>query len=71
MANPNAKSVLGRPASGRFIVLSLLIGLAANLLPWSGLTKLLWPDVIALLLVYWVTYQPRQVGLLNSTQRFC
>lgn len=63
MANPGVKGVLGRPASGRFIVFSLLIGLAANLLPWSGLTKLLWPDFIALLLVYWVTYQPRQVGL--------
>jgi len=63
MANPSVKSVLGRPASERFIVFTLLLGLAANLLPWSGLTKLLWPDFIALLLVYWVTYQPRQVGL--------
>lgn len=63
MANPSVKSILSKPASGRFILFSLLLGLAANLLPWSGLTKLLWPDFIALLLVYWVTYQPRQVGL--------
>lgn len=63
MQNPSAKSVLSKPASGRFIVLSLLLGLAANLLPWSGITKLLWPDFIALLLIYWVTYQPRHVGL--------
>lgn len=63
MASPSAKSVISRPASGRFIVLSLLLGLAANLLPWSGLTKLLWPDFIALLLVYWITHQPRQIGL--------
>ena len=63
MTSPSAKSVLSKPASGRFIVFSLLLGLAANLLPWSALTKLLWPDFIALLLVYWVTYQPRHVGL--------
>lgn len=63
MANLSAKSVITRPASGRFIVLTFVIGLALNLLPWSGLAKLLWPDFIALLLVYWITYQPRHVGL--------
>lgn len=63
MANPNPKSVLGKPASGRFVILTLLVGLAANLLPWSPLAKLLWPDFIGLLLVYWITYQPRRIGL--------
>lgn len=59
----NAKPTLTRPASGRFIALTLLLGLLANLLPWSGLAKLLWPDFIALLLVYWVIHQPREIGL--------
>jgi len=59
----SVKATLSKPASGRFILFTFILGLLANLVPWSGLTKLLWPDVIALLLVYWITYQPRQVGL--------
>lgn len=59
----SVKTTLSKPASGRFIFFTLILGLLANLVPWSGLTKLLWPDVIALLLVYWITYQPRHVGL--------
>lgn len=59
----SAKPTLTRPASGRFIFFTLLIGLLLNLLPWNGLTKLLWPDCIALLLVYWAIHQPREVGL--------
>ncbi|MHB1233831.1 MAG: rod shape-determining protein MreD [Burkholderiales bacterium] len=59
----SVKTTLSKPASGRFILFTLVLGLLANLVPWSGLTKLLWPDAIALLLVYWITYQPRHVGL--------
>ena len=59
----SAKPTLVRPASGRFILLTLVLALLLNLLPWSGLTKLLWPDFIALLLVYWVIHQPREIGL--------
>ena len=59
----NAKPTLNRPASGRFVLFTLLLSLLANLLPWSGLAKLLWPDFIALLLVYWVIHQPREIGL--------
>ncbi len=59
----SAKPTLTRPASGRFVLLTLILGLLLNLLPWSGLTKLLWPDCIALLLLYWVIHQPREIGL--------
>lgn len=59
----SAKPTLTRPASGRFILFTLVLGLMANLLPWSGLTKMLWPDFIALLLIYWVIHQPREIGL--------
>ena len=59
----NAKATLGKPASARYILLTLVLGLLLNLIPWSPLAKLLWPDCIALLLVYWITYQYRQVGL--------
>jgi rod shape-determining protein MreD len=59
----SAKTTLSKPASGRFILFTLVLGLLANLVPWNGLAKLLWPDCIALLLVYWIIYQPRHVGL--------
>lgn len=59
----NVKPTLTRPASARFVLFTLLLGLLLNLLPWSGLTKLFWPDFIALLLLYWVIHQPREIGL--------
>lgn len=59
----NARATLGKPASGRYIFLTLILGLLLNLAPWSGMAKLLWPDCIAMLLLYWIIHQPRQVGL--------
>jgi rod shape-determining protein MreD len=55
-------SVLTRPPSSRFIVGSLLAALIANLLPGTGLAVLLWPDLVALVLLYWVIHAPRRVG---------
>ena len=60
---PNAKPTLTRPSSIRYVLFTLLLALLLNLLPWSGLTKQLWPDFIALLLLYWVIHQPREIGL--------
>lgn len=60
---PSAKAVLHKPASGRFVVFSLLLGLLINLMPWNETAKLVWPDMLALLLIYWITHQPRHVGL--------
>ncbi len=60
---PNAKPTLTRPSSVRYVLFTLLLALLLNLLPWSGLTKQLWPDFIALLLLYWVIHQPREIGL--------
>ena len=59
----SAKPTLTRPASARFVLVTLLLALLINLLPWSGLAKQLWPDCIALLLLYWVIHQPREIGL--------
>jgi len=61
-ANPR-QSVLHKPASGRFIALSLIVALLANLLPWSGAVVMLWPDLVAMVLLYWAIQQPRRVGL--------
>lgn len=60
---PRAKTELHKPATGRFVVLTLLAGLLLNLLPWNATAKLVWPDMLALLLIFWITHQPRHVGL--------
>ena len=50
------------PANPKFIAVTLVLGLLANmllgLLGWRGL-----PDVLAIVLVFWIVYQPRRVGL--------
>lgn len=60
------KSVLHKPTSGRFIALSLVLALIGNLLPWNGVAVLLWPDLVAMVLLFWAIHQPRRVGLLTA-----
>ena len=54
----------GRPLllPAKFLAMPLVLGLLANLLlgllGWRGL-----PDVLAIVLVFWIVYQPRRVGL--------
>ena len=50
-------------ASNTFIVSSLLIGLLLNWLPWQGIFLALHPDFVALVLLYWCTHKPFQVGI--------
>lgn len=57
------RSVLHKPVSGRFIAGSLILALVVNLLPWNGMVVLLWPDLVAMVLLYWSIHQPRRVGL--------
>jgi rod shape-determining protein MreD len=49
------------PANPLFIGFSLLLALAANLLPLGRLA--LAPDLLALVLVFWNVHQPRRVGI--------
>lgn len=51
------------PASTTFIVLSLLIALLLNWLPWQGIWLALRPDFVALVLLYWCTHRPHRVGI--------
>ncbi|TCV88176.1 rod shape-determining protein MreD [Sulfurirhabdus autotrophica] len=51
------------PASGIFIFFTLLAGLTLNLLPWQGLSLLIRPDFIVLILLFWCINQPRKIGL--------
>ena len=50
------------PAKGWFIILSLMVGLLLNLLPIQGDLLILRPDFVALVLLFWGTYQPQRVG---------
>jgi rod shape-determining protein MreD len=52
-----------RPARPWFIVLTLVLGLLANLLPVAGVTLALKPDFVALVLLYWCIQEPRFVGV--------
>lgn len=67
MANVNPqRSVLHKPISGRFVAISLILSLVANLLPWDGAVVMLWPDLVAMVLLYWAIHQPRRVGLMTA-----
>lgn len=45
------------------IVISLLLGLAFNLLPWMGWALWWRPDFLLVIMLYWVVQQPRSVGM--------
>jgi rod shape-determining protein MreD len=49
------------PAKPLFIAFSLLVALATNLLPLGRHPG--WPDLLALVLVFWNVHQPRRVGV--------
>ena len=51
------------PASSTFIVLSLLVALLLNWLPWHGIWLALRPDFVALTLLYWCTHRPYHIGI--------
>ena len=60
--------LLNNPPTGRFIVASILVGFALNLLPLQGVWLLAQPDFLLLTLLYWVMQRPRTVGTLSA---FC
>ena len=51
------------PTKGWLIILSLMIGLLLNLLPINEPLLILRPDFVALVLLFWGTYQPQRVGM--------
>jgi rod shape-determining protein MreD len=54
---------LQRPVSNTFIVISILIALFLNALPWEGSWLALRPDFVALVMLYWCTHAPLRVGI--------
>lgn len=52
-----------RPVKGWFIVFSLAVALLLNLMPLGGVALVLWPDFVALTVLYWCINQPQRVGM--------
>jgi len=57
---PTPKAELLAPVKVRFIVLSLLAALIFNLLPWPDVRGV--PDLVAVVIMFWVVHQPQRVG---------
>ena len=51
------------PVKPWFVLLTLLCGLVANVLPLSGIPLALKPDFLALVLLYWCIQEPRLIGV--------
>lgn len=52
-----------RPPQPWFVIVTLLLALLLNLLPWAGVWQALKPDFLALVLLYWCIQQPRLIGV--------
>lgn len=52
-----------RPISNTFVVLSILLALFMNVLPWEGIWLMLRPDFVAVVLLYWCMHKPLRVGI--------
>jgi rod shape-determining protein MreD len=51
------------PASNVFIALSLVVAVLLNWVPRSGIGLALYPDFVALTLLYWCTHKPYRIGI--------
>lgn len=60
---PSGPEVILKPAHPGYILFTILLALAGNLLPLTGTALLLRPDFLALVLLYWCIQEPRFVGV--------
>src|SRR5438128_10172892 len=51
------------PVKPWFALVTLFVGLVANMLPLSGVVLTLKPDFLALILLYWCIQEPRLIGV--------
>ena len=51
------------PVKPWFVLITLLAGLALNMLPLSGVALAVKPDFLALALLYWCIQEPRLIGV--------
>ncbi len=50
------------PVRPGFILITLIVALLLNFLPWSGWALWLRPDFVALIILYWCIEEPRKLG---------
>jgi len=62
---PRTQEIL-LPVKRGFIAGTLVGALLLNLLPWSGAVALAKPDFVALILLYWFTFEPRKIGFTSA-----
>ena len=60
---PIGPEVILKPANPGFVLFTIMLALAANLLPLTGPALMLRPDFLALVLLYWCIQEPRFVGV--------
>lgn len=57
----NPPQYILQPVRPWFIIVSLVVALLLNMLPWGRLGGV--PDLLALVLLFWNIHQPRRVGI--------
>lgn len=57
------KTEIQRPVSNVFIVLTILVALLLNGLPWQTYALMLRPDFVAVVLLYWCMHKPMRIGI--------
>lgn len=60
--SPASRDAMRLPAPFSLIIITVIVCLLLNLLPWSGTALLSHPDFILLILLYWAVHEPRTVG---------
>jgi rod shape-determining protein MreD len=60
--SPASRDAMRLPAPFSLIIITVIVSLLLNLLPWSGAALLSHPDFILLILLYWGVHEPRTVG---------
>lgn len=63
MLTPARPEEILRPVNSWFVLLTLLFGLLANIVPLSGIALVLRPDFLALVLLFWCIREPRLIGV--------
>ena len=58
-----AKPEIQGPVSNSFILLSVLVALFMNGLPWGGIWLMLRPDFVAVVMLYWCLHKPVRIGI--------
>lgn len=60
--SPASREPMRPPAPARLVVISLILALLLNLLPWSGWALMARPDFLLVMLLYWSTHESRNIG---------